>query len=270
MPGRRQVAIVRESTTDVRARRPPDTGRLPAPLLQPPRSLLLLSAIFILSRVFYYEFAGVRFDGTPLVYFAQIADPHLLKTDLLRTILYLHSQPPLFNLVIGLALKAFPADYELALSVAYTAAGFAFMAGLYLLMLSLRVNGVVALVLTAIHTISPATVRYENWLFYSCPVAAGLCISALLLHHALSTRRSTWAFLYFSSLASLVLTRSTMTWFWFLACAGAAILAAKGDRARFARAALYRGAPRARADVGGEVVDPREVPAGGRGPAGVD
>jgi hypothetical protein len=228
-----------ESAADLSANsRPPGSGRWPVRLLEERRSLLLLSALFILSRVFYHEFAGLRFDATTLAYFAQIMDPHLLTTDLLRTILYMHSQPPLFNLLIGLALKSCPDEYELALTIAYTAVGFAFMTGLYLLMLSLRVNRVVALILAAIHTISPTTVRYENWLFYAYPVAAGLCVSALSLHRALFTRRTAWAFLYFSSLAALVLTRSTMTWFWFLGCAGGAILAAKGDRARFARSGL--------------------------------
>jgi hypothetical protein len=230
--------IVPESAADLRGNpQPSDSGHRLARLFEKPRPILLLSAVFILSRIFYYEFAGLRFDGTTLGYFRQIMDPHLLKTDLLRTIFYLHSQPPLFNLMIGLALKVFPDRYELALNAVYTAVGFAFMIGLYLLMLSFGVNRVVAAVIAAFHTISPTTVRYENWLFYAYPVAAGLCVSALFLHRSLSTRRTTWAFLYFSSLAALVLTRSTMTWFWFLACAGAAILGARGDRARFARTA---------------------------------
>ena len=57
-------------------------------------------SIFAISRAAYYA-AGVRFDITPLDKFFQIADPLLLRTRLFETLLYLHTQPPGFNLMIG-------------------------------------------------------------------------------------------------------------------------------------------------------------------------
>ena len=35
----------------------------------------------------------------------QYLDPLLLKSDLLKSLFYLHSQPPIFNLFLGIVLK---------------------------------------------------------------------------------------------------------------------------------------------------------------------
>lgn len=65
---------------------------------------LVVVCAFVLCRWAYYR-AGVRFNSDPVYYFAQLLDPYLLSHRLLESILYLHAQPPLFNLLTGLALK---------------------------------------------------------------------------------------------------------------------------------------------------------------------
>jgi hypothetical protein len=67
---------------------------------------LLLTAAFVISRIAYYR-AGVRFDLSPLFGYWQYVDLDLLRHDLVRSVYYLHSQPPLFNLYLGLVVKVF-------------------------------------------------------------------------------------------------------------------------------------------------------------------
>src|SRR5439155_126100 len=114
---------------------------------------------------------GVRFDAQPLTYFIQYIDPALLQNDFLRSIWYLHFQPPAFNIFLGVILKLFPAHYVLAYQGAYLLFGFLFAAVLLELLTALGVQRRVALLLTIIHTIIPTTVLYENSLFYSYPLA---------------------------------------------------------------------------------------------------
>lgn len=207
-------------------------------------ALAALVAVFLFSRLWYRFSAGLRFDTRTLNSFVQFMDPALLKTDLLRTILYMHTQPPLFNLGTGVLLKMFPgagSEFSMACYLAYSAMGLAFTLSLYLLMVSLGARRSLAFLITALHTVSPTTVRYEHWFFYSYPVATGLCLSALFLHRTMATRRSGWALLYFLSLATLSLTRSTMTWLWFVLCAAVVIAAAREDRNRFLRLSLVPG-----------------------------
>ncbi len=55
----------------------------------------------MVSRAAFY-IGGGRFKIDPQ---SQLASFHLLKTDLAQTIWYIHTQPPLFNLIVGMALK---------------------------------------------------------------------------------------------------------------------------------------------------------------------
>jgi hypothetical protein len=196
--------------------------------------LVALATVFVVSRLAYYAF-GLRFDASPATYFIQIMDVELLRTDLLRTLLYTHSQPPLFNLAIGIALKLFPADstgFQVTMGAGYALLGLVEAFALYLVATELGAGRRTALLVTAVHTILPTTLRYENWLLYSHPIAALMTLAAFLLHRALSTGRRAWAFAYFVSLAALSLTRLTMNWMWFAVCAGAVIAAARREERR--------------------------------------
>src|SRR2546423_2703400 len=69
-------------------------------------SVAALAIVFVTSRGLC-RLAGVRYDAGGIAgqrTFWQIADPQLLRSDLLRTTFYLHTQPPLFNLTVGAVL----------------------------------------------------------------------------------------------------------------------------------------------------------------------
>lgn len=68
-------------------------------------ALLALSAVFVAFRL-WFAHAGGSYIASPLDSAKQFLDPTLLQHDLLSSLWYLHSQPPLFNLFLGLVLKA--------------------------------------------------------------------------------------------------------------------------------------------------------------------
>ena len=72
--------------------------------LSPGRMSLALAASFAAAHLIYYAL-GVRFDNTSLAWYWQYLDPELLKSRLLESVFYMHSQPPLFNLFLGAVLK---------------------------------------------------------------------------------------------------------------------------------------------------------------------
>jgi hypothetical protein len=71
----------------------------------------------------YAALQGLRFDASPWQGFWHLVDSDLLETRLAESILYLHSQPPLFNLALGLYAKAFGAAFELARQITFPALG---------------------------------------------------------------------------------------------------------------------------------------------------
>ncbi len=68
---------------------------------------VIVGLAFVLSSI-WYSARGIRFDISTLPYFDQLLDPILLRTRLWQSLYYLHGQPPLFNLLAGVALKLEP------------------------------------------------------------------------------------------------------------------------------------------------------------------
>ena len=141
--------------------------------------LPVLVLLFIASRA-WMAHAGVRFDASPLDYYWQYADPKLLREDLLRTVFYLHSQPPLFNLWLGCVLKLFPLHYAVAFSWTFYGLGLLLTVTMFSLLVLLRVPRWLAFVLTAVFIMSPDLILYERWLFYEYPAMVLMALLAYL------------------------------------------------------------------------------------------
>jgi hypothetical protein len=179
--------------------------RVAAPAGQ--RELVIVGSIFLASRIAAF-IAGVRFDADDLAGFWHFAPLHLLETRLLETVFYLHFQPPLFNLYLGLVVQVFGAWSSAAFGASFLLLGLALSLVLFVLMRRLGVEPRVALVLTCLFSLSPPALLFETYLFYELPVTALLVGSALALHAAVeSGKAAAWAVL-FSLFATLVLTRA--------------------------------------------------------------
>ena len=190
--------------------------------------LFNLSLVFVVSRIIFYMF-GVRFDANTLHYL-QVLDIDLLKTRLLESLWYLHSQPPLFNLTLGLGLKIFPHGFPLVFNTVYLGMGYLLTLAVYLLMIKLGVGRKLSFLLTALFIVNPAVILHENWLFYSYPVTVLLCLSALFLHRYLQYGRTRDLAGFFASTALLVLLRSLFHIFWFAAGVLVLLYTRKGER----------------------------------------
>lgn len=134
--------------------------------------LTFLYLAFAASRVAAWA-AGVRFDASSLPWFWQYVDPALLQHRLLQSVWYLHSQPPLFNLLLGVGLKAFGlSSFASAAQAAQIAVGVLLMVSLYAVLNLAGLGPWPAAAVCALFVTSPAVLLFENWLFYEYLVAA--------------------------------------------------------------------------------------------------
>ena len=192
--------------------------------------VLLLLAAFAVSRGAAYG-AGVRFDAGTLEDYWQFIDPELLRTRLLESLYYLHSQPPLFNLLLGVGLKLAPDHFGAAMHAVYLVLGLMLSLAMYLVLVRVGLGRWTSAVVAALLSATPAFLLYENWLFYEYPVAALLVLSALALSEFL--RRGTFwsASAFFVLLASIIYVRSIFQIAWLVLSLGL-LLAVRPDLRR--------------------------------------
>ena len=174
----------------------------------------ILTAVFVLSRALYYA-VGVRFDIEPLEFFFQYIDPALLRTDLWRSLFYLEQQPPGFNFFLGTILQLAPNHAATVFHATYVLMGFALCVGLFTIMVRMGVDRRIALIIAGVFSVSPATILYENLLFYEYPLCVLFCMAALFLHRYATAGRAVDATLFFSCLALSAGIRSIFHLAWF-------------------------------------------------------
>lgn len=191
--------------------------------------------MFVVTRALYY-WAGVRFNDGPLEVYWQYLDPFLLRTRLGESLLHLHSQPPLFNLFLGLALKT--GDEHAVFVPTFLALGLIVYAGAFLLLRRLDVSAWIAFVLATWMATSPAFVAYESWLFYSLPVAALLVLASLLFERAVRRERTRDGLAFLAVVACVCALRSLYHLAFLVAAAGFLALAWRDTRRALAAAAV--------------------------------
>jgi hypothetical protein len=159
------------------------------PAVSPPRIFasrkraIFIVAMFVVSRCVYL-LAGVRFNSHEIWYSFQVLPPDLLRHHLLQSLYYLHTQPPGFNLLVGLGLLG--GGHIWPLNIFYVAMGVVIAFGVDILLRLFGVGSRAALVITTLFVVSPSVVLFENYLFYDYPlllclvgsvVAAGLFLN---------------------------------------------------------------------------------------------
>ena len=73
----------------------------------------------------------------------------------------------------------------------------------------------ISVTLTILFIVSPSSILYENWLFYTYPVTAFLCLSALFLHRYVSRGHKRDGLIFFTLLSLCVFARSLFHVMWF-------------------------------------------------------
>jgi hypothetical protein len=177
--------------------------------------IVILVAVFVCSRALVRAL-GVEFDTSSLRYFWQFLDVPLLQHHLLSSLWYLHSQPPLYNLWLGLNLKIAGSHAPTLMHLQYVSLGLVFILLLYGLFEQVTRRRWLSVAVAVILGVSPSVLLYENWLFYEYPVAVML-VAALFALTVFAERRSRLSgFLFFTLLASLIYTRATFQLPWLL------------------------------------------------------
>lgn len=181
--------------------------------------LAILVAIFLLSRLIVH-LVGVRFDMTYFGRAWQFIDPVLLKTQLLSSIWYLHSQPPLFNLLMGVVIKIFPVNYALVFQLVFLLAGLLLTLGLYEIMKNLKITRWLNITITLIFILSSSVILSENLFFYDYLVMVILLATIWILQQSVNVSKLKvnmgWLTIFFFGLAILELTRSVFHVLWFI------------------------------------------------------
>jgi hypothetical protein len=184
---------------------------------------------FLVSRICFY-LVGVRFDFVSLNLFGQLIDPPLLRDDLLRSLWYLHNQPPLFNLYVGSILKLGDVPYLFTLS--FHVLGLLMTIVLYLALKELRVSTALSFFFAMFFAVSPPCILYENWLFYTYPVTAFLTYSVFFLQRSLKDGSFLHYFLFASCLSIVILSFGFFHPAWAVVIFGVLLLIRKDQRKR--------------------------------------
>jgi hypothetical protein len=192
---------------------------------------LVLLAVFALSRTLARWGFGLRFDGAIFGYW-QVLDLPLLRDDLLRSLVYLHSQPPLFNLALGLVLKCVPEALSPAFfEASFLVLGYLGIVGMYALLVELGAHRGAALAAALVQTLSTTWLVYESWLFYTLPAAVLITWAAVWLARAARGRAGA-AVAFAAAVAALSWTRATYQPLWVVAALALLLLAVRGCEPR--------------------------------------
>ena len=199
-------------------------------LLKPDKKVAAgLAVLFIFSRLLFYV-SGLRFSATDFIGGCwQLADTNLLSHKLAQTVWYLYGQPPLYNLLIGVAIKTFPVHYPAVLHGFWSLAGLLIVLALYILLRLLAVPKWPAGLIAVFWMLSPAAILYENWVFYEYPLAALLCLAALALPEFMAGKMR-YGLFFFSVLAVCAATRSLFHPLWFMGTIGLMLIIMKNKR----------------------------------------
>jgi hypothetical protein len=178
---------------------------------RPARSIII--GVWVASRAAAFA-AGVRFDDFGLGFYWHFIDPPLLRHNLFQSLYYLHTQPPLFNVYLGLVLHLPGSVQHDVFAASFGLLGIILAISMAALMLELGVPRTASVIVTCIFIVSPAAIVYEHWLFYTYPVATLLVVAALGLIKWLRTDGLGWCAVFAASLAALGLMRSSYHVIW--------------------------------------------------------
>jgi hypothetical protein len=190
-----------------------------------------LIALFAVTRLILLA-AGCRFDAANLNSWWQIADVTLLQNHLFRTLWYLHSQPPLFNLLIGTVLKIDAAALQTHMWLVYTGITLGGILCFHSLARDLTGRPTIALLVAAWLCISPSVMLFSQKLIYDGLVAALLPMAFWGVHSGVRHRSIARYTLGFGLFAAIILLRTMFHPLIFVLLLGGYLLLLPGERRR--------------------------------------
>ncbi len=170
--------------------------------------VFFIAFIFIVSRVLLY-FSGVTFDYSALFRYWQFLDIETLQHNLLKGVWYSHAQPPVYNLFLGGIIKLFgTANSETVFIIIYKLLTLTNTILLFRILKRMTQRLNLSLVISLLYVLSPATMLFENELFYTSLVSLLFlccCYSLIKLSQNINANS---ALSFFIPLTLICLTRS--------------------------------------------------------------
>lgn len=195
---------------------------------------LYLTLTIVAVRIPFY--ALYPFKTGQIGALMQLLDPVLLREDLVGSILHLHSQPPLYNLLVGMLLKIVPDSMLGAtFSILHLMLMIAIGRGIYALIVDRRLHPRTAAIAGLLGTLVPALLWAERSPGYLLPIAAALLWIAVGLYRFTSGGERYYGLLALLLITLVPLSRSfyhAVVWMLPLV-AGLLWLAFRVDRRRF-------------------------------------
>ena len=186
-------------------------------------TIILLVVTFLLSRLFFW-FLGVRFDAYSLPLGWHFLDVDVLRTRLLPGLINLHSQPPGYNLLLGIVLKVCPDSPSICLNFVYLLFGFVLHCTLYLYLRLSSFSRTCAIIFTLMFMASPNAILYENVLTETYPIAVIIAVAALALRRFQDKPVTLYASVFLFLCACVCLTHSMFHLVFLAACAPFALI----------------------------------------------
>lgn len=190
-----------------------------------------LLLVFGLSRALAAR-RGLEFNMDILPFGYQFLDPVLLREELLRSLWYQHSQPPLFNLFLGVVLKVAPGTGRTLFLWSFRLLGALLTVACYGMGREFGLKRAWAAAATLLAVLSPAALLYEHWLFYTYPTALLVCVCGWFGGRFARTGSAADGAVLFGAMACLIGTRSVFHPVWFVALAGLLMVAMPEFRRR--------------------------------------
>ena len=132
--------------------------------------LFKLLFLLILSR-FVFFIIGLSPDPSHLPQMWQLLNPDLLSEDYLKSLLYLHSQPPIWNAIFGIFIKFFGTDYKILNILMHLFNIFcSFIITIYFFLICREFNfskKIIYILFFIFIGISPPLLMYENFIHYT-------------------------------------------------------------------------------------------------------
>jgi hypothetical protein len=142
--------------------------------------ILVLLIAFLLSRTLV-AFSGIHFKYQALYVYWQYLDTETLRHHLLQGLWYDHSQPPLFNLLLGLVLKLAGSHAPLVFSSSLHLISLVNCLLLFTLLKRTVPNRYIPVIVTLVYLLSPALMILESELFYTTFISMLLLIGSFFL-----------------------------------------------------------------------------------------
>ncbi len=178
--------------------------------------LIAIGAIYILSRIYLYVFVQLEFSYHLRDYLIQYLDVSLLKENLFESILYLHSQPPLFNFAIGFVEILFGEYSYIVFLLIFQLMGLLIAVLGYKTLLLTGTHKNLAFISILFYILTPATILYENLFFYTHPIIFFLVLSGYNLLVYLEKERFKNLIYVFTGITLSVFTTSFFHIIWFI------------------------------------------------------